>query len=173
MSNPREKVLSILEQQLYTLLDKNQIKDLEKGIYNWSIKYADKNEIIKNWNNDRFINLYNAKTISVLSNLNPKSYIHNDKLITKIVNKNYCAHDIPFLKPEEMYPELWHETINNKIQRDQRMIQNDKPAAKTNAFKCGKCKKNECTFEEKQIKSCDEPMTLFITCINCKNKWRI
>jgi DNA-directed RNA polymerase subunit M/transcription elongation factor TFIIS len=52
------------------------------------------------------------------------------------------------------------------MQRDE-YIHNAKPAAMTNQFKCGRCKKNECSHHELQLRSCDEPATQFITCINC------
>lgn len=44
--------------------------------------------------------------------------------------------------------------------------------ATTDAFKCGKCGKRKCTYYEKQTRSADEPMTVFVSCMNCGNKWR-
>lgn len=48
----------------------------------------------------------------------------------------------------------------------------DNSGATTDAFKCGKCGKRQCTYYEKQTRSADEPMTVFITCQACGNKWR-
>jgi len=42
----------------------------------------------------------------------------------------------------------------------------------TEMFKCGKCKQRKCTYYQMQTRSADEPMTTFITCTNCGNKWR-
>ena len=39
-------------------------------------------------------------------------------------------------------------------------------------YHCYKCKKNECTYYQLQIRSSDEPMTTFITCLNCNNSWK-
>jgi transcription elongation factor S-II len=39
-------------------------------------------------------------------------------------------------------------------------------------FKCGKCGKRETTFFQMQTRSADEPMTTFITCLNCNNRWK-
>ena len=36
---------------------------------------------------------------------------------------------------------------------------------------CRKCKSSELTWEEKQTRSADEPMTLFCVCMNCSNRW--
>jgi transcription elongation factor S-II len=41
----------------------------------------------------------------------------------------------------------------------------------TNEYRC-KCGKRECVYYEKQTRSADEPMTIFIMCVHCKNKWR-
>ena len=38
-------------------------------------------------------------------------------------------------------------------------------------FTC-KCGSRNTTFYEMQTRSADEPMTQFITCLDCKNKWR-
>jgi transcription elongation factor S-II len=44
--------------------------------------------------------------------------------------------------------------------------------SKTNIYTCKGCKKNECYVYELQTRSADEPMTIFITCVNCGKKWR-
>lgn len=45
--------------------------------------------------------------------------------------------------------------------------------AQGDMFECPKCHKRKTTFYEMQTRSADEPMTVFITCINCKHRWRI
>ena len=37
---------------------------------------------------------------------------------------------------------------------------------------CGKCKKRQVDYYEKQTRGADEPMTIFATCLNCGNRWR-
>ena len=49
---------------------------------------------------------------------------------------------------------------------------NVKPQATTDEFWCSKCHKNRTTYYTLQTRSMDEPETIFITCINCNNKWR-
>jgi DNA-directed RNA polymerase subunit M/transcription elongation factor TFIIS len=46
------------------------------------------------------------------------------------------------------------------------------PLNQTTKFKCPKCKKNVCSYIEKQIRSADEPMTAFITCNGCNYNWK-
>lgn len=42
----------------------------------------------------------------------------------------------------------------------------------TEMFKCGKCKERKCTYYQMQTRSADEPMTTFVTCRNCNNRWK-
>lgn len=45
--------------------------------------------------------------------------------------------------------------------------------AETDMFKCGKCKGRKCTYFQMQTRSADEPMTTFVTCVNCGNHWKV
>ncbi len=37
---------------------------------------------------------------------------------------------------------------------------------------CPKCAHNRAYYRQLQIRSADEPMTTFVTCLNCGNHWR-
>lgn len=45
-------------------------------------------------------------------------------------------------------------------------------SAETDQFKCGRCKQRKCKYYQLQTRSADEPMTTFVTCINCNNRWK-
>ncbi|VDL57480.1 unnamed protein product [Hymenolepis diminuta] len=38
---------------------------------------------------------------------------------------------------------------------------------------CGKCKQKNCTYNQVQTRSADEPMTTFVYCNNCGNRWKV
>ncbi|XP_070796254.1 transcription elongation factor A protein 2 [Pituophis catenifer annectens] len=42
----------------------------------------------------------------------------------------------------------------------------------TDLFTCGKCKKKNCTYTQVQTRSSDEPMTTFVVCNECGNRWK-
>ncbi|XP_068093483.1 transcription elongation factor A protein 1 isoform X2 [Hyperolius riggenbachi] len=42
----------------------------------------------------------------------------------------------------------------------------------TDLFSCGKCKKKNCTYTQVQTRSADEPMTTFVFCNECGNRWK-
>lgn len=44
--------------------------------------------------------------------------------------------------------------------------------ATTDQFQCGKCKQRKCQYYQMQTRSADEPMTTFVTCVNCGNRWK-
>jgi transcription elongation factor S-II len=44
--------------------------------------------------------------------------------------------------------------------------------ATTDMFVCGKCKQRKCTYYQLQTRSADEPMTTYVTCTNCNNRWK-
>eukprot|EP00238_Polyblepharides_amylifera_P001647 CAMPEP_0196572972 /NCGR_PEP_ID=MMETSP1081-20130531/2936_1 /TAXON_ID=36882 /ORGANISM="Pyramimonas amylifera, Strain CCMP720" /LENGTH=302 /DNA_ID=CAMNT_0041890499 /DNA_START=75 /DNA_END=980 /DNA_ORIENTATION=- len=43
--------------------------------------------------------------------------------------------------------------------------------ASTDQFKCGKCGERKTQYYQLQTRSADEPMTTFVTCVNCNNRW--
>ena len=44
--------------------------------------------------------------------------------------------------------------------------------ASTDLFECRRCGKRECTYREVQTRSADEPMTIFVLCLGCGNRWK-
>ncbi len=43
--------------------------------------------------------------------------------------------------------------------------------AETDAFQCGRCKQRKCRYRQAQTRSADEPMTTFVTCTVCNNRY--
>jgi len=65
--------------------------------------------------------------------------------------------------------------LENKQIKDKALFECErgiKPKATTDQFKCGKCGQRKCTYYQLQTRSADEPMTTFVTCVNCNNHWK-
>lgn len=46
------------------------------------------------------------------------------------------------------------------------------PGAKSELLKCSKCGGRNCTYSQLQTQSSDEPMTTFVLCNDCGNRWK-
>ncbi|XP_057636775.1 transcription elongation factor A protein 2 isoform X5 [Chionomys nivalis] len=43
----------------------------------------------------------------------------------------------------------------------------------TDLFTCSKCRKKNCTYTQVQTRSSDEPMTTYVVCNECGNRWKV
>ena len=157
-----------LRQQISTLFQFERTKDatnLEIGIYNWTLKECTNKKVIKKWDNPVFVQIYLDHLRSVYFNLK------NPKLIEAINNGDLKAKDIAFMTHQELCPEKWDTLIKAKSIRDKNKFEQNLTAT-TDTFTCRKCKSNKCTYYQMQTRSADEPMTTFVTCIDCGNRWK-
>ena len=146
-------------------------RKIEKGIYNYTITVSKRKNIQRSWENIMFKNLYKSKILSVYSNLDSNSYIKNNQLIDNIKNGDIEPEKVGFLSVYDTFPDNWKELLNIKSKRD-KIKYELKPEAMTNLFKCRKCGSRETSYYEVQTRSADEPMTQFITCLSCSNRWK-
>jgi transcription elongation factor S-II len=144
---------------------------VEKGIYNYVIKVSKEKNIRRSWENTLFTNLYKSKILSVYSNLDTNSYIQNNQLLKNIKGGSIDPEKVGSLSVYDVFPDNWKELLNIKSKRD-KIKYELKPEAMTNLFKCRKCGSRETSYYEVQTRSADEPMTQFITCLSCTNRWR-
>ena len=146
-------------------------KNIEKGIYNYIINIAKVKNIPRLWSNNVFYNLYMNKCLSIYVNLNKDSYIKNNYLLGKILNNEIEPEKVSKLSVYDIFPDNWKELMDKKSKMDE-LKYKLKPEAMTDQFKCRKCFSRSCSYYEVQTRSADEPMTQFITCLNCKNRWK-
>lgn len=145
--------------------------DIEKGIYNKTIKFADDNSIAKKWDNHIFLDMYRVFSISVYSNLETNSYIKNYRLFDRLIDGEFKGYELVNMDPQYTFPEHWKPYIDAKSKRDRVLYEINKEMA-TDVYKCGRCKKKECSYYQLQTRSADEPMTTFVTCLNCGKRWQ-
>ena len=53
-----------------------------------------------------------------------------------------------------------------------RLTKEERMLGASKMFQCPKCKESKTEYQEVQTRSADEPMTVFITCLVCDNRWR-
>lgn len=154
-------------------LVKNEKKsiNIEKSIFNFSIKEATQRKVIKKWDNKYFVMIYISKFRSLWMNIKNDSYVKNKNFLKMIKTGKIKTKNIGFMTHQEIYPDIWKELIEAKIERDKNKYEVDKRGA-TDEFKCRKCGKRECSYYQLQTRSADEPMTTFVSCLNCGNNWK-
>ena len=153
----RENVCKKLET---VLGDNNNAINLEKGIYNYSIKEANSRKIVKKWDNTYFAQLYLDRLRTIYINLK------NQELLEQVKNGEIAPQTLAFMTHQEMNPAHWKELIDKKMKRDACKF-NSNVEASTDMYTCRKCKSKRSTFYEMQTRSADEPATIFVTCLDC------
>jgi len=146
-------------------------KIIEKSIYNYVIDVSKNKNILRLWSDNVFKQLYINKCISIYSNLNNDSYIKNNYLLNNILEGKINPNNIANLSVYDIFPDNWKDLMDKKSKVDE-IKYKLKPEAMTDQFKCRKCFSRSCSYYEVQTRSADEPMTQFITCLDCKNRWK-
>ena len=165
----RPQVQSLIKSQL-DLSETDQV-DLDRGIYNATIQESKKRGIRCHWENPDFIEVYKGIARRCLINLNPKQYVGNGRLLDRLKDGEFPAHQVPFMSAREMYPEHWQSLADEQLKRETTMLDGN-PEEGSDMFKCKKCGKSRTRYWEMQTRSADEPMTIFIRCLNCGKEWR-
>lgn len=169
ITNPtefRENVHKNLSKQ-YSVFSgiENFFVNLEKGIFNYAIKEATSKKIIKKWENKAFVQLYTDRLRTVFLNLK------NAEFRELVLTDNIEPHVIAFMTHQEMNPNRWNSLIQQKVLRDKSKLTTNIEAS-TDMYTCKKCKSKRCTYYELQIRSADEPATIFVTCLDCGKHWK-
>jgi transcription elongation factor S-II len=165
VENPSEFRKNVRAELFKIIPQTRQVKNLEKGLFNYCIVEADARNIVKKWDNVYFTHLYIDRWRTIMTNLKSQS------LRDKILSKKIRAHKVALMTHQEMSPERWIKLIDDKKARDENRYA-PRLDANTDNFTCYKCKSKRCSYYQLQTRSADEPMTTFVTCIDCGNRWK-
>lgn len=147
------------------ITDKKFALNLEKAIFNYTINESNSRKILKKWKNNQFVLIYIDHLRTIMNN------IKNNNILEKINDNTITPHVLSFMTHQEMQPERWSKLIEDKIKRDKSKYEINMDAA-TDTFTCRKCKQNKCSYYQMQTRSADEPMTTFVSCLSCGNRWK-
>jgi len=89
-------------------------------------------------------------------------------LAGKIEIKNFIN-----MTTEELATDDMKKTREADLKYQMEANRNDvkKLNAMTEEYKCEKCNQRKCSYYSQQVLPSDEPMTIFITCTICGNRW--
>lgn len=144
--------------------------NLERGIYNYTIKSVTSND--KDGWNDIFKSYYIQFASIVYQNLDPTSHLKNVNYLKYLLDKKYNEFEIVTLEANLRFPEKWKEIIDIYGSKDTVEEFKNNEDIPDGLFKCGKCKTYKTTYYQLQIRSSDEPMSTFVQCLACGNRWR-
>ena len=148
---------------------------IEENTFTFVTEHCKNNGIPQNVKNAIFRKLYTSKSRQLYYNLKEDSYVNNTQLLKLISKKKIKYEQIAFYSYKQLFPSKW-----KKFNKDLAILNKDiadfnKEVQSTDQFTCPKCKNNVTVYSQFQIRSSDEPVTSFITCIHpdCNgHKWR-
>ena len=169
---PEEPILDIDELRIKsrdlfeTLTTKNNSISLEKNIYETLINSCEHSP-------DSLRNLYQNLCFEIFTRMKntPKS-------------KNRCKIFIDIVKTKKIGFQSSEFSFEKQLDdQNTKNIENPPKGKPSDAYTCGKCRKNKLlqhdenrgknlTQYEMQTRSSDEPMTVFVQCLDCGSRWK-
>jgi DNA-directed RNA polymerase subunit M/transcription elongation factor TFIIS len=147
-----------VEHPLRTLVEERfGSPEIEEAILNRCISEAQKWFIDIDWENPVFKEMYRCRAIQLYrykdlaTTMTPQEFVE-----TNAVDQN---------------PRRWREIMEQTIEKEKAMYNREKTASIY--LHCSSCKrKTKCDYYQLQTRSADEPMTTFVTCLECHKKWK-
>ena len=163
-NNTRKNLLKYLEMSLKDKDDEAEIKNLKVKI----VEIEDKlNETLKG--ETPYLN----RVLEIIHNLKDEK---NEEFRENIINGKIKPEELCTMNSVDMLSKNKQKEIEKEKEKKVDEVRTDwqeKHGQVTEGvYKCRVCGGRKTIQHEQQTRSADEPMTLFITCLNCKNTWR-
>jgi transcription elongation factor S-II len=171
MNSTRTHVLAKLADILTLPGDHTIPYNMEKSIYNWAIRRSKKLSDPPSWESETFKMRYKSRYASIMYNLKNCEKFRED-IINETIKSTFVGH----MTATGMQPDGIHALAIKKREEEATKKLKFKMAEMeedyVGLFTCGKCKSKKTTYYQMQTRSADEPMTTFVTCINCDKRWK-
>ena len=115
---------------------------------------------------------YSNRVMEILHNIRENEEFRDNIVNGEIKPEELSSMDVIKMVSKEKQEKL-DETKKNKVNSIQSDWILNHTKVTEGVYKCRKCGGNKTTQSEMQTRSADEPMTLFITCVDCGNGWKI
>ncbi|CAH6421496.1 Transcription elongation factor TFIIS [uncultured virus] len=142
------------------LMDIDASIEIEAGIFEFTIVYT----TIKNMIKTIIPAIYNDKLNDIIKNINDDNSYIKRRILKRTIN----LQEVAFLSPQQLNPENWKILLRKNELREYKK----KNMAATDLYKCFKCGNRKCSVMQLQVRSADEPMTTFVTCLVCYNTFK-
>jgi len=167
-------------------------RNCERSVLNWTFKKFPRDEAA--WDNKTFKRTYHQKVVNLLAEFKrEKSKMVTvslstagdggvsvkldivPQLVCRLQRKELESTKLAWYSPEVLDPNGLCSQAMFRLKKKELMLE----AAKVKQdedyagmFKCGKCKSKKTTYYQMQTRSADEPMTAYVTCLDCNNRWK-
>ena len=172
--NNKHHIRETFKKLLVDNLGMNELEstDLEIGVFNATIDYANSAKIQLSWKCQLLVETYTNIARLVYSNLNASSYVGNEDLLQRLVSKKeFLPHMLPYMLCHDIFPKRW-KNIVDKNQLRFKDAYEVKQVAMSDMITCSRCKGKKVSYYELQTRSGDEASTLFMNCLICGKKWK-
>jgi DNA-directed RNA polymerase subunit M/transcription elongation factor TFIIS len=137
--------------------DKFRSEEIENAILNKCVHDAQRWLIDVDWESHAFTELYRSRAMSLYSarkladTMTPEEFVHTTEV--------------------DRHPERWMSKLKEVAEKD-KALYSRKTTASAQMY-CSGCKrKTNCDYYQLQTRSADEPMTTFVTCLECDKRWK-
>jgi len=131
--------------------------EIEEAILNRCVHDAQKWFIDIDWENATFVEMYRSRAVQL--------YRYRD------LAKTMSPQDFADTSGVDQNPQRWRAIIEATIEKEKAKYSKKKTASIF--LHCSSCKrKTKCDYYQLQTRSADEPMTTFVTCLECDRRWK-
>lgn len=166
------------------------VRNAEKSIYNWSVQWTRSHNDVASWENRLFRWRYKQKVQGLLAELKRDPVVEANlevtggrvnlklkyvpQLVHRLQAKELEMKNLARYQPDVLWPEGPFSDAMFKLHQKDMMLEAEKAKEDdyTGLFKCGRCKSVKTTYYQMQTRSADEPMTTYVTCKGCGNRWK-
>lgn len=177
---------AFVRSKIFDILDhKDMALNIEKSIYNLTIRKAKAQCLMLNWMNPKFRHVYKQNWIMIKTNLSESNTVLRDDIMKgKLGDLKHMA----MLPPEKLWPngpyaeqlkkhkekQAQKDAANDRLGEDYEGMIECKNCVYQNKTRPEeeKCSTRKTTYYQMQTRSADEPMTTFVTCHECGKRWK-
>lgn len=166
MNSTRVFVIEKLSTLLGIPKDDKICTDIEKCILNYA---CDTSCGQPAWDNPDFVKMYKHKFLWLQCGLKDNTELVDKICVTKIKPKELVTMGPHQLRPDGLYAKTMQDRIHKELRKEYlaKEIKNQ-----DGLFRCERCKTKKTTYYQLQTRSADEPMTTFVSCLNCDKNWK-
>lgn len=169
----KDSAMSVIKTRYVSLgFDDTCIADLILGLVCYSVFIALEIGAPTSFGNEAFRKIIRSKHLMVLSSLENNSA--GDNLFDMLSCDELNGFDLSFMTRRQLLPKLHEKRYREQLERqgieDINIIDPDN--LEDGFYECEKCNNKKTTHESRQIRSADEPATIFITCHICRYVWK-